>query len=174
MWDGVEQAALASTHGLVPMAVVNAGSSRQWSLQLADILERRELEELCDWYRNGGSDLLLEMDAVPYGSYVSKPLYRRPRKILGVGANCEEVASQLNVSCDEDEPVTFMKPDTTLIGSGDPIVVPVQSSRTTAEAELAIVIGKLCRNVSEQEAVEGIAGYTAALDRRQRTYMGAP
>lgn len=163
-WNGTEQAAIAASQGLVPMAVVNAASGQSWSLDVLALLVQGQLEEIGEWYRlNGEKDSLLKLQAIPYESCERAPLYRLPRKILGVGANYVEVASQLNVSC-EEEPVTFMKPDTALIGPGDPIVVPAQSSRTTAEAELAVVIGKRCRGVSEQEAAGVIAGYTSALD----------
>ena len=57
-----------------------------------------------------------------------------------------------------------MKPDTTIIGYEDTVIIPMQSERTTAEAELGIVIGKKCKDVSVEEAKEVIAGYTPVID----------
>ena len=70
--------------------------------------------------------------------------YRHPRKIWGIGLNYVEHASDLAEQV-PDEPASFIKGDHTIIGPGDPIPVPRQSVRTTAEAELGLVIGRECR-----------------------------
>jgi 2-keto-4-pentenoate hydratase/2-oxohepta-3-ene-1,7-dioic acid hydratase in catechol pathway len=57
-----------------------------------------------------------------------------------------------------------MRPDTTIIGPGDEIVLPPQSERVTAEGELAVIIGREARNVSEEEAPTVVAGFTTVLD----------
>ena len=57
-----------------------------------------------------------------------------------------------------------MRPDTTIIGPGDEIRLPEQSQRVTAEAELAVVIGRETENVSEDEAPSVVAGFTTVLD----------
>jgi 2-keto-4-pentenoate hydratase/2-oxohepta-3-ene-1,7-dioic acid hydratase in catechol pathway len=57
-----------------------------------------------------------------------------------------------------------MKPTTTIIGPNDTIKVPHQSERTTAESELGVIIGKECKNVSEEDAPNVIAGFTTIID----------
>jgi 2-keto-4-pentenoate hydratase/2-oxohepta-3-ene-1,7-dioic acid hydratase in catechol pathway len=57
-----------------------------------------------------------------------------------------------------------MKPDTTIIGPGETIRVPLQSDRTTGEAELGIVIGKKCKDVPQKEAYEVVAGFVPIID----------
>jgi 2-keto-4-pentenoate hydratase/2-oxohepta-3-ene-1,7-dioic acid hydratase in catechol pathway len=84
-------------------------------------------------------------------------------KIVAVGFNYRDHAAELGRGLPE-EPVLFMKPSTSIIGPGDAIVYPPQASRLDYEAELAIVIGKRCRNVGRDDAREYILGYTCLND----------
>lgn len=90
--------------------------------------------------------------------------YRHPRLIWGIGLNYVDHASDLSESVPE-EPASFIKGDQTIIGPGDAIPLPKQSQRTTSEAELGIVIGRYCRNVSEQEALDHVLGVVPVLDQ---------
>jgi 2-keto-4-pentenoate hydratase/2-oxohepta-3-ene-1,7-dioic acid hydratase in catechol pathway len=90
--------------------------------------------------------------------------YRRPRKIWGIGLNYVEHASDLAETVPE-EPASFMKGDHTIIGPGDPIPLPSQSKRTTAEAELGLVIGRHCYAVEEDTALDYVAGVCPVLDQ---------
>ena len=92
------------------------------------------------------------------------PLYRRPRKIWGIGLNYVEHAGDLSETAPSEEPASFMRPDTTIIGPGEEVVLPAQSERVTAEGELALVIGREAKNVSEEEAPFVVAGLTTVLD----------
>ena len=92
------------------------------------------------------------------------PLYRRPRKIWGIGLNYVEHAGDLSETAPSDEPASFMRPDTTIVGPGDEILLPPQSERVTAEGELAVVIGREAKDVSEDEASSVVAGFTTVLD----------
>jgi 2-keto-4-pentenoate hydratase/2-oxohepta-3-ene-1,7-dioic acid hydratase in catechol pathway len=92
------------------------------------------------------------------------PLYRRPRKIWGIGLNYAEHAADLSEAAPADEPASFMRPDTTIIGPGDEVVLPTQSERVTAEGELAVIIGRAAKDVSEAEAPLFVAGFTTVLD----------
>ena len=89
--------------------------------------------------------------------------YYDPPKIWGIGLNYKEHASDLGADL-PDEPASFMKPRTSIIGNGDPIELPSQSKRVTAEAELGIIIGKRCRNIHEDEAESVMFGYVPVLD----------
>jgi 2-keto-4-pentenoate hydratase/2-oxohepta-3-ene-1,7-dioic acid hydratase in catechol pathway len=102
--------------------------------------------------------LILDPDTVRFG-----PLYRHPRKILGIGLNYRDHAADLNAPY-PTEPASFMKCDNTIIGPGDAIELPPQSERVTAEAEIGVVIGRTCRFITEEQAPEYIAGYCLIID----------
>jgi len=67
-----------------------------------------------------------------------------------------------------DAPVLFIKPATSIIGNGDQIVIPAYSDDCHHEVELAVLIGKQCRNVSADHAYDYIQGYAVALDMTLR------
>lgn len=84
-------------------------------------------------------------------------------KIIGVGRNYAEHARELGNE-PPDEPLLFLKPNTSVIGPGDGIVYPRQSREVHHEAELAIVIGRVCKAVLRSRVAEVIFGYTCAND----------
>jgi len=86
-----------------------------------------------------------------------------PSKIICVGKNYAEHAAEMNSSV-PDEPVIFLKPSTTVIGDEDSIVLPDQSDEVHYEAELAVVIGAVAKDVPVERAGEVIFGYTCAND----------
>ncbi len=89
--------------------------------------------------------------------------YRRPPKIWGIGLNYRAHARDLGAPV-PDEPASFMKPWTTIIGPGDTVVLPPQSQRVTAEAELGLVLGRRCRDVEERHATDVLFGYVPIVD----------
>ncbi|SDM48688.1 2-keto-4-pentenoate hydratase/2-oxohepta-3-ene-1,7-dioic acid hydratase (catechol pathway) [Cryobacterium flavum] len=98
-------------------------------------------------------------DSVAFGAP-----YRHPRMLWGIGLNYMEHASDLAEGV-PDEPASFIKGDHTIIGPGENIPIPWQSIRTTAEAELGIVIGRYCRNVEPDDALGYVAGVVPLLDQ---------
>src|SRR6266567_1031671 len=87
-----------------------------------------------------------------------------PSKVVAIGRNYADHAREMGGE-PPAEPVIFLKPSTSVAGPGDPIVRPVGlSERTDFEGELAVVIGRLCRDVPPQRADEVIFGYTCAND----------
>ena len=86
-----------------------------------------------------------------------------PSKIICVGKNYADHAAEMGSSVPE-EPVIFLKPNTTVIGDEDSIVLPDQSENVHYEAELAVVIGAVAKDVSVERAGEVIFGYTCAND----------
>src|SRR5689334_11115977 len=147
--DGIEQAAVVTAKGIVPVAALNAQLGRAWPTDLLAIIEggiSRNL--LADAEQTPAK---LDPATVSYG-----PLYRRPRKILGIGLNYRDHAADLNAPY-PTEPASFMKCDNTIIGPGDPIVLPAQSERVTAEAEIGVIVGRNCRHITEQQAPDYIA-----------------
>jgi 2-keto-4-pentenoate hydratase/2-oxohepta-3-ene-1,7-dioic acid hydratase in catechol pathway len=154
--DGREQAAVVTSSGIVPVAAINAQLRKSWPVELhALILQGIDRRILADAVQ---TTLKLDPAAVQYG-----PLYRHPRKILGIGLNYRDHAADLNAPY-PTEPASFMKCDNTIIGPGDTIELPSQSERVTAEAEIGVIIGRTCRDVTEQQAPDYIAGYCLILD----------
>jgi len=137
-----------------------------WPTDLLSLLEGGRLDDLrLRW--DGLSELELEHlagRAIPPEDLTYAPLYRRPRKIWGIGLNYAEHAGDLDEAAPAEEPASFMRPDTTIIGPGDEVRLPEGVGRVTAEAELAVVIGREAKNVSEDEAPSVVAGFTMVLD----------
>lgn len=86
-----------------------------------------------------------------------------PRHVIGIGANY--VAKMDDIPFDLPEiPVFFYKPVSSVVGSGQPIVIPNKVDEVKFESELAVVIGKRAKNISEEEVTDYIFGYTVGND----------
>lgn len=86
-----------------------------------------------------------------------------PSKVVAIGRNYADHASEMGGEVPA-EPLIFLKPSTAVIGPGDAIACPASSNRVDFEGELAVVIGRLCRDVPESRAGEVVFGYTCAND----------
>lgn len=86
-----------------------------------------------------------------------------PTKIIAVGRNYSDHAAELGSEV-PDTPAIFLKPPTTVIGPMAPIRIPQGVGEVHHEAELAVVMGKVTRNIEAEDAPEHILGYTAAND----------
>ncbi|MGV8882817.1 MAG: fumarylacetoacetate hydrolase family protein [Rhodoglobus sp.] len=84
-------------------------------------------------------------------------------KVVAIGKNYRDHAAEMGGEAPA-EPLLFLKPNTSVIGPGDSIVIPKQSSQVDHEGELAIVIGSIAKNVAEADAASVIFGYTVAND----------
>jgi 2-keto-4-pentenoate hydratase/2-oxohepta-3-ene-1,7-dioic acid hydratase in catechol pathway len=87
----------------------------------------------------------------------------RPQKIVCVGLNYRDHAEEQGADLPE-RPLLFAKWPNTLIGPGEPIVIPDITQRVDYEAELGVVIGSSARGVSVENALETVAGYLCAND----------
>jgi 2-keto-4-pentenoate hydratase/2-oxohepta-3-ene-1,7-dioic acid hydratase in catechol pathway len=87
----------------------------------------------------------------------------RPQKIVCVGLNYRDHAEEQGADLPE-RPLLFAKWPNTLIGPGEPIVIPSIAERVDYEAELGVVIGAHARGVSVENALEAVAGYICAND----------
>ncbi|MET3696603.1 2-keto-4-pentenoate hydratase/2-oxohepta-3-ene-1,7-dioic acid hydratase in catechol pathway [Bacillus oleivorans] len=161
--DGLEKAAIVTNEKVYVIEKVNEVLGQSWKTSLFELIQSGQLSELKDWYTTSSSDLE-KVDCLAKAEVTFGPLYRHPRKIWGIGLNYVEHAADLSEVAPNTEPASFMKPDTTIIGPHDTILIPHQSERTTAESELGIIIGKECKNVSEEEAIDYVAGYTTIID----------
>lgn len=84
-------------------------------------------------------------------------------KVVCVGKNYLAHAAEMGGEVPQ-EPLIFLKPNTSVIGPGEPIFYPKQSQNVHFEGELAIVIGRICRNLTAEDAPKVIYGYTVAND----------
>lgn len=84
-------------------------------------------------------------------------------KVIGFGRNYAAHAAELGNQVPET-PVMFLKPNTSVIGPGETIVRPPETSELHYEGELAVVIGRIARRVPPERAAEVIFGYTVAND----------
>ncbi|MBF4160402.1 fumarylacetoacetate hydrolase family protein [Nocardioides acrostichi] len=84
-------------------------------------------------------------------------------KVVGIGRNYAAHAAELGHDLPE-EPLMFLKPNTSVVGPGDPIFYPRQTQNLHYEGELAVVIGRICRDVPAEQATDVIHGYTIAND----------
>lgn len=86
-----------------------------------------------------------------------------PTKIVAVAKNYADHAEEMGTEVPA-EPMIFLKPSTSVIGPEGIIALPAQSENVEHEAELAVVIGRLCKDVPEHRVGEVILGYTCAND----------
>jgi 2-keto-4-pentenoate hydratase/2-oxohepta-3-ene-1,7-dioic acid hydratase in catechol pathway len=93
-----------------------------------------------------------------------------PSKVVCIGKNYADHIAEMGGGTPAD-PVVFLKPSTSVIGPGDPIVLPRNSERVDHEAELGIVIGRLCREVPRERAHDVILGYTCGNDVTARDHQ---
>ena len=93
-------------------------------------------------------------------------------KVVCVGRNYREHAAEMGGDAPA-EPLLFLKPNTSVIGPGDTIVRPPQSHRVDVEGELAVVIGRVAKNVPAERAADYVFGYTVADDVTARDLQRA-
>jgi 2-keto-4-pentenoate hydratase/2-oxohepta-3-ene-1,7-dioic acid hydratase in catechol pathway len=84
-------------------------------------------------------------------------------KIVAVGRNYAAHAAEMSEEVPKT-PLTFFKPNTSVIGPGEPIIYPAASREVSYEGELAVVIGRICKEVPTSRVSEVIFGYTVAND----------
>lgn len=96
-----------------------------------------------------------------------------PSNIIDIGLNYREHATESGMEFPE-RPIIFMKPTNTVIGMGQPIMIPRcchAEGEVDYECELAVIIGQAARNVSEEDALDYVLGYTAANDVSARKWQ---
>ncbi|SPP83460.1 blast:Acylpyruvase FAHD1%2C mitochondrial [Drosophila guanche] len=88
---------------------------------------------------------------------------RDGKKIVGVALNYMDVVKARNVPVPK-EPLVFLKPTSSYLREGHPIILPKVFSKVAYEVELGVVIGTRCKNVTKQDAMKYVSGYCLALD----------
>jgi 2-keto-4-pentenoate hydratase/2-oxohepta-3-ene-1,7-dioic acid hydratase in catechol pathway len=154
--NGTETPVLVDPHrGVLPFPALGADAPAT----LLDAIRDGQVEELIERAGTAGDESFRPVEEVTF----TAP-YRNPRMIWGIGLNYVDHASDLSESVPE-EPASFIKLDHTVIGPGEPIPLPWQSQRTTSEAEMGLVIGRHCRNVEPEEALDHVLGVVNVLDQ---------
>ncbi|MFC4943528.1 fumarylacetoacetate hydrolase family protein [Pseudonocardia sp. GCM10023141] len=91
-----------------------------------------------------------------------------PTKIVAAPVNYRDHKSEMQLSVDISDLAVFLKAPSSIIATGGAVVLPYSDRRVDQEGELAAVIGRRARNVSEAEALDHVVGYTGLLDITMR------
>lgn len=104
------------------------------------------------------------------GQFTYLPVIPNPAKILCVGLNYDEHRRETG-RAESKYPAIFMRFADTLVGQGSPILLPPNSTDLDYEGELAVVIGKSCFRVREEDALDFVAGYSVFNDATLRDWQ---
>lgn len=108
-------------------------------------------------------------NVVPAGVRLGSPI-ARPSKIICIGLNYSDHAKESGMAVPA-EPIIFFKSTTAITGPNDNLEIPTGSQKTDWEVELAVVIGRTTRRVSEADAMSYVAGYLLHNDYSEREWQ---
>ena len=149
-----------------PGLLDRSGRIRDLSGQIADLkgsaLGPRGLDRL----RNLDAESLPLVEGKPRLG----PCVGRIGKFLCIGLNYSDHAAETGAPIPK-EPIIFIKADTAISGPNDPVVIPKDSKKTDWEVELAIVIGSTAQHVSEERALDYVAGFAVCNDVSEREFQ---
>ena len=123
------------------------------------------LHRLSSWIENHADTAPVVAPGTRFGSPIA-----RPSKIICIGLNYSDHAKESGMAVPA-EPIIFFKSTTALTGPNDGLVIPAGSEKTDWEVELAVVIGKTTRSVSESDAMAHVAGYLLHNDYSERAWQ---
>ncbi|RJT39838.1 fumarylacetoacetate hydrolase family protein [Rahnella woolbedingensis] len=98
------------------------------------------------------------------------PCVANSRKFICIGLNYSDHAAETGAVV-PPEPIIFMKSPDAIVGPDDPVEIPRNSVKTDWEVELGVVIGKTAKYVTEEEALEYVAGYCVINDLSERAFQ---
>jgi 2-keto-4-pentenoate hydratase/2-oxohepta-3-ene-1,7-dioic acid hydratase in catechol pathway len=149
-----------------PGIVDAVGNVRDLSGVVPDIAgETLSNEKLAELAALDLSELPLVEDVDRLGSCVSGT-----GKFICIGLNYADHAAESGMDV-PPEPVIFMKATSAICGPNDPVIIPRNSEKTDWEVELGVVIGKRAKYVSEEDAMDYVAGYCVINDVSERTFQ---
>ncbi|MFP3848013.1 fumarylacetoacetate hydrolase family protein [Pseudomonas sp. W5-01] len=131
------------------------------------------LRDAIEWQAFEAIDKLIEGDPAPHYSISDvtfDPVIPNARQILCIGLNYEEHRLETRRE-KQGYPTVFARYAASQVGHGAPILLPPESTMLDYEGELAIVIGKTCRRVPEEDAFSVIAGYACYNDASIRDFQ---
>ena len=173
-WREKEIAGIVTAGGIFPIGALNAARGTAWQEEMFNLIQAGQVPGLTSWYNGGGQEELERLPGlVPWDQVVYAPLYRNPRRIFGIGLNYVEHAGDIGNAPPQGFPGSFFKMADTIIGPGDEIQIPAlrEAQRTTAEAELGIILGRDCRDVPQEDWLSAVAGYTTILDMTEESIL---
>jgi 2,4-didehydro-3-deoxy-L-rhamnonate hydrolase len=127
--------------------------------------EKNGLQRLQDWLQSKGADA----PEVGADERLGAPI-ARPSKMVCIGLNYTDHALESKMGIPA-EPIIFFKATSSIVGPNDDLVLPRGSEKTDWEVELAVVIGKKASYVTEEEALDYVAGYVLHNDYSERHYQ---
>ncbi|MFY0685743.1 MAG: fumarylacetoacetate hydrolase family protein [Cyclobacteriaceae bacterium] len=145
----------------------------EWKGKKVDVSEQiADYDE--DFFARGGLDRLAKLDlesfpAIDESVRLGAPV-KRPGKIICIGLNYRKHALESGMDIPK-EPVVFFKATSSVIGPNDDVVIPKNSKKTDWEVELAVVIGKRANYISEDQALDHVAGYVLHNDVSEREFQ---
>ena len=172
--NGTEKAGIVLKNGVLPIEALNAAKGTAWAEDVMSLIQKQQIPGLTKWYNAGGKEELESIPGlVPSEKVVYGPLYRNPKRIFGIGLNYADHAGDIGSAAPKGFPGSFFKQADTLIGPDDEILLPKlkEAQKTTAEAELGIIMGKDCRDISEENWQDAIVGYTTILDMTEESIL---
>ena len=98
------------------------------------------------------------------------PCVNKPGKFVAIGLNYSDHAAETGVK-PPSEPIVFMKATSCIVGPNDDVVIPKNSKKTDWEVEIAFVVGKEAKYISEKDAPNHIFGYFIANDISEREFQ---
>lgn len=128
--------------------------------RISDVVGEQKLRELAETVEQHEDDF----DPLSFASELAATVADRDAGIWGAGLNYRRHSEDLNSQQPGSGPGSYLRPANCLIGNGAHIELPAQSKRVTAEAELGLIIGTRCKNVSRDNWQPVVAGVTAVLD----------
>ena len=148
---------------ITPMSIINRETGVDFPLDLFALIEdNKAFTKLMRTQE--GDRKKLEIRSLPLSDCTFLPPYRTPSKIWSIGLNYRKHSDDLNEKLPTEEPASFMKPRTSIIGYGENIVIPSGIGRVTAESEMGIIIGKRARNLEEHRALDAVLGIVPVID----------
>ena len=171
---GAELAGICLKNGILPIKMINDSFGTSWPETVSGLLRTGQLGALTEWVSGSGVEA---EDFVPgtidFRHACYAPRYRDPRHIFGIGLNYADHARDIGAPPPAGFPGSFFKSPGILIGCGDHIRLPrlKEAVRTTAEAELGIILGKECRDIDEENWLDAVAGFTTILDMTEESIL---
>lgn len=143
-----------------------AGNIRDLSGHLSDLNEKTLSPDTLNMIAS------INVDSLPLvpGEQRIGPCVGGSRKFICVGLNYSDHAAETNATV-PPEPILFMKSPHAIVGPNDNVEIPRGSKKTDWEVELGVVIGKTAKYVSEEDALEHVAGYCVVNDLSEREFQ---
>lgn len=136
-----------------------------------ELLKNNEPSDLKSALKDNTLGQLSEGKTYGLGEIRFLPLIPNPEKILCVGLNYKSHREETGLGKGSVYPVIFTRFSNTLVAHGEPIILPAASSKLDYEGELALVIGKAGRAISEEDAFDHIAGFSCFNDASVRDWQ---